>query len=228
MYYFVGNSHLGQFKLNTCSIAKEINCIGASIKGLINPNSKLQLNKQIQYVLQTDKEAELVFCLGQVDIEFGYYYKCVIDNKKYNIHTYIQDLLSKYELYLTSLPCKVYVSCINPTVITNMEHIFKVCFTETNGVNGYYSDIISGLRYEDIKDIYLNDSFEERFRINKLFNQYLEIMCKRNSIPYIDYWSVVLNEAGDVKEFYKPKGIDHHLQPSYELRDYMLSSLSEV
>jgi hypothetical protein len=226
--YFIGNSHLDQFKLETCPRVVKIAYVGASIKGLTNPNSKLKLNTHIQTIIQSDPSPQLVFCLGQVDIEFGYYYKCVIDQKKYDIMEYIDDLIIKYEVYLKTLPCKVHICCINPTVITHMEHIFKVCFTEDNGKEGGYSGITSNLTFNEIKLQYLNDSFEIRWNMNVKFNEMLENMCKKNNYNYINYWPVLMNKDGTLQDKYKPIGIDHHLNDcnSIELRDYVLNKIS--
>jgi hypothetical protein len=223
--YFIGNSHLDQFKLNTVNYVKPIAFLGASIKGLLNHSSKLQINSYIQTIIQ--KDIKLVFCLGQVDVEFGYYYKCVIDKKKYDIDEYIDNLIKMYELYLKTLSCKIYICCINPTVISNVEHIYKVCFTEKNGKEGGYSDIISNLKFEDIKDSYLNDSFETRWNMNLKFNQKLEIMCKQYNYIFINYWPLLLNNEGNLKNEYKPDFIDHHLRDcgSLELRDFVLSKV---
>ena len=74
--------------------------MGASIKGLSNPNSKLQLNEKIQKYSFENPDSILVFFLGQVDIEFGYYYKCVCDKIKYKIEDYINEIINTFEKYL--------------------------------------------------------------------------------------------------------------------------------
>jgi hypothetical protein len=230
---FIGNSHLSQFSLDkqndtgvlTC---QSIYCMGASIKGLCNPESKLQLKKQILDFQNCNPDYTLVFFLGQVDIEFGYYYKCVVDNKKHDIHEYIISLINKYELFLSKeLTNPFVILSINPTVIKNIEHNFNVSFRDTNGKDGFYSDVKPDILFENYKDSIYNDSYEVRFNNNKLFNDELEKMCKKNKYKYINFWEMVLDSHGNVSQEYVPiVENDHHLrQNGFKLLTFIYSKL---
>ena len=224
---FIGNSHLSQFNLNRKNI-HELRETGASIKGLVNPDSRLQLRHSINNFIDNNTSFSCVFFLGQVDIEFGYYYKSIVDNIKYNINDYYNDLIKKYESYLKSLKCNFYILSINPTTIIDVTHIFNVCFRCNNGNIGYYSEHnINIVLTDEIKSI-LDDSYEVRMLNNKLFNTKLEEMCLKNGFKYIDFWDFV-TENNKVKGKYMPSTNDHHLNivDDTELLDYILEKIKK-
>lgn len=220
-YCFIGNSHVDQFNINAIPSIARIYKMGASIKGLTNPNSKLHLAEAIQTYCDKNPSTTMLFFLGQVDVEFGYYYKCVKDAKKYDIADYVDDLILRYESYLKTVKNKFCVLCINPMVITDNRHIYKVCFNENNGREGEYSEATS-LSFDDVKE-YLHETFEEKFEYNKLFNSKLEEMCKRNQFKYINFWPHLF-ENGVLKSKYKPNRVDHHLVKANDrqLLEYVL------
>jgi hypothetical protein len=230
---FIGNSHLSQFSLDKLNVqgfltCQVIYCTGASIKGLCNPDSKLQLKKQILDFQNLNPDYTLVFFLGQVDIEFGYYYKCTIDNKKHDVHDYIISLIKKYESFLSKeLTNPFVILSINPTVIRNIEHNFNVSFKCPNGNNGFYSEENPDILFENYKDTIYNDSYEVRYKNNKLFNEELNKMCEKNKYKYINFWEMVLDSAGNVKEEYMPKNEnDHHLcKNGFKLLKFIYSKL---
>ena len=226
---FIGNSHLEQFNLATKKSEFtfiKLGYLGASIKGLTNKNSTLGMNESILNYMINKPDALLIFFLGQVDIEFGYYYKCVIDNVKYDIIEYIDDLILRYEKYLKTITNKFIILPINPTVILDMKHSFRVSFRDLNGKESLYSDIRDDIKFEDVENTFYNDSYETRFNNNKLFNVQLEKMCIKNNYKYIDFWSVVVDEVGNVKPEYKTNG-DHHLANygNHKILDYILSEI---
>ncbi len=214
---FIGNSHIDQFKENingglypNVKIDK-IYSVGASIKGLVNGNSTLQLKEKILDYQNENSEAILLFFLGQVDIEFGYYYKCVKDGKKYDIHEYVSDLVYKYLLFIKkNIRNKCYIISINPTVIRDIKHNFNVCFRCNNGNAGFYSELNSYITFDNYKDSIFNDDYNIRYNNNKLFNTILKEKCIRQNISYIDLWNIIV-ENEKVKDIYFPTHIDHHL-----------------
>jgi len=222
---FIGNSHLDQF--NLYPYIKIIYERGASIKGLVNPKSRLLLKDTISKFIDTNPDHTLIYFLGQVDIEFGYYYKCIVDDIKYNINEYYDDIIEKYEKYLQTLTCNFYILSINPTTITNTNHIFNICFRCNNGKDGFYSEKNDNYTLtERVKDI-LNDSYEKRFLNNKLFNDKLESMCFKNNYKYIDFWEVLVDN-NKVNKQYMPLDNDHHLKvvEGNLLLDYILYKIN--
>jgi hypothetical protein len=227
-FCFIGNSHLDQFNLKN-SGHDYIYCRGASIKGLVNTNSKLQLKNKINAYKSLNPDSILVFCLGQVDIEFGYYYKCIKDSIKYDINQYIDDLIQKYKVYLEDHTNRIAVVSINPTTIKTTQHIFNVCFTEDNGKDGFYSETNKDIQFTDVNELYLNQSYEERFEYNRVFNTKLQEMCRINNSIYIDLWPCIV-EHTTIKKEYLPDHEDHHLKNNHTtlLLDYFISTYKKI
>lgn len=228
----IGNSHVKQFCYNLKKYEfdiKTIEVVGASIKGLVNINSQLKLKELILNFQNNNLEKNYFLCffLGQVDVEFGYYYKCVKDNTKYDINEYIDDLIEKYYIFLKNdIVLPFCVISINPTVITDIEHNFRVSFKCNNGKNGYYSELNNKYSFENFKHIY-NDSYDKRFEYNKIFNDKLKKMCNKNNFKYIDLWNII-TENNKVRECYYPKKSDHHLVVNdTELFDYLVEKINE-
>lgn len=214
----IGNSHTSQFNAENLSFIDIIYCNGASIKGLVNENSKLQLKRQILKYEEVNPESILLFFLGQVDIEFGYYYKCVIDNIKYNIDDYINELITKYEYFLINfIKNKFIILSINPTTITDIKHNFNVCFRCGNGHVGFYSEINNNINFDDVKEKFFNETFEERYFYNMKFNDKLKKMCEKNNFKFINLWNILCDKNNNLLEKYKPNTLDHHLKIDYEL-----------
>ncbi len=227
-WFLIGNSHTGQFHIQESESFSVVCKMGASIKGLTNPNSTLRLHEDIQTILQNSPDSGLLFFLGQVDVEFGYYYKCVMDGIQYPIGPYIDDLIQRYVSYLSKLPTKTAVITINPTTIRDMSHTYRVCFQDNNGVNGLYSSI-TNISYESIRDTYLNDSYETRMTNCKLFNDRLQMACQSAGIPCIYMWDdIVVN--GAVRPEYMPAHNDHHLcfSNTMPLRDRLVQELHSL
>lgn len=227
---FIGNSHIDQFKENiNLTIYPDIEiekiyAIGASIKGLVNENSRLQLKEQILNYQKQNPTSILLFFLGQVDIEFGYYYKCVKDNKKYNINEYVNDLVNKYLIFIKeNIKNECYIISINPTVISNIEHNFNVCFRCNNGNIGFYSELNTCFTFDNYKDTIFNDNYSTRYNNNKIFNTILKEESEKENINYIDLWNII-TDNDQVKEQFIPTTIDHHLVVNAPiLTEYILS-----
>lgn len=215
-YCFIGNSHLDQFA-NAPHILK-LYKMGASIKGLVNPTSTLRLRDDIYSFTQSNPNTKLVFFLGQVDIEFGYYYKCVMDQKKYDMEEYIDGLLDKYMAFLHTLNVPCIVLSINPHVLKENYHIYRICFTEDNGREGFYSQHRPDLSFESEKvQNFINDSFETRVSHTQLFNKKLQHACLINTIQFVDFWDFLF-EDGVLRQKYVPKGVDHHLAVRHDVK----------
>jgi hypothetical protein len=145
-FCIIGNSHLFQFdnpSLNT------LYGYGASICGLYNNNSTLKLKEYILEYQDLNPEKYLVFFLGQSDIEFIYYYKCIKNNNKMDMNKFIDEIIEKYIQFIINNIKKPIVLGINPTTIKTEEHIFNVNFRELN--NNPAGSYLSNIQYEDVK-----------------------------------------------------------------------------
>jgi hypothetical protein len=183
------------------------------------------LNKQIVEYYNKNPQSTLIYFLGQVDIEFGFFYKQWKEQTKINIDDYIDDLISDYETYLLKHNYNFIILPINPNVITDIKHNYKVSFLEDNGKSGYYSEK-THLKFEDVKYLY-NLSYEQLCYNNKLFNKKLKQMCLKNNFKFIDFIPILLDNDGNLKQHYKPKHIDHHLVCNdTTILEYILNNVS--
>ncbi len=219
-YIFVGNSHLDKFKLpHTIPVIQQS---GASIRGLRNCMSTTGLNKQIISTIQSNPNATLVFHLGQVDIEFGYYYKSVLKNEKLDMEVFQNELINIFKEFLSPLLCKKIIIGVHVSAIKDLYHTFTVNFNDTQcHINNQIQEtgtLNPQNDYSALGHIY-NDTIETRNIYLKQFNDKLFEMCKELNILFIDIW----NETSSQK--YQPVHSDHHLVPNVELGEFIMKHL---
>jgi hypothetical protein len=230
--YFVGNSHLDQFIVGSLNLPVPAGtlCVpGASIRGLTNPVSRTGLNTMIR---TADKdEALFVFHLGQVDIEFGYFYKSALQGKKLDVDAYIEEMIQRYESFLQSLRGKCMVIGVNPTVITDMVHIFRVNFqdavcSENNALQetGCWN---TSATFDSLRHIY-DVSQTELTGLLKMANTAIKSMCLRNGFRFLDVWPILADESDQVVREFRPTDLNHHIVPSAILSAFLGHALQDA
>ena len=231
-FFLVGNSHLDQFKsfedISLYPITK-IHGAGASIRGLLNPNSTTGLNQRIEDV-DISPNNFFLFHLGQVDMEFGYYYKSALANTKLDAALFIADTVQIYERFLRTIKGTPIVIGVNPTAIKDTQHIFYVNFKDTvchaNNKLQDVGEFIEERTYESLAHIY-NDSVEKRNHALFSMNDALKTMCIKNRWAFIDMMPI-LNENGILVERFQYPKLDHHIKPSDELGKYLSDRLNDI
>lgn len=240
--YFVGNSHLDQFIVNNIRLpvpTRTLCVSGASIRGLTNPNSTTGLNSLIRSVDRDD--ALFVFHLGQVDIEFGYFYKSALQNRRLDQREYIDEMIQRYETFLSSLQGKCMIVGVNPSVITDMGHIFRVNFQDSicsaNNTLQETGCWNSSVAFDSLAHIY-DMTQKELTGFLKMANCAIQDMCTRTGCRFLNMWPILADESDHVAaEFCPPKDrIDHHIVPSpvltavleHALHDSMFHSLVQT
>ena len=223
-FCLIGNSHTSQFDYPKLEI---LYGYGASICGLYNENSVLKLKEKILNYQHLNPDKYLVFFLGQSDIEFIYYYKCIKNNNKINITEFIDEIVEKYVEFIINYIKKPIILGINPTVIKSNEHIFNVNFRDVISMNTNPSGSNHlNIKYVDVKHFY--DVFEKRFCNNLDFNKKLNEECQKKNIPYIDLNKYILDEKNNVKEEYLYNHEDHHLKANIKLCNYLFNELKQI
>jgi hypothetical protein len=220
-FCIIGNSHVSQFnyKMNT------IYGYGASICGLWNDNSVTKLKEKILVYQKENPKKTLIFFLGQSDVEFIYYFKSVKQNKKIDIEEFISNLINSYILFIKKfISNKVIILGINPHVITNINHIYKVNFKEKSLNNPTGENNSEKYKFENYKHIY-NDSYEKRFDNHIHFNEKLKKECDTNNVNYVSINDIILDKNNKVKPKYMPKIIDHHLVKNIDLYYHLLEKI---
>jgi hypothetical protein len=218
-FCIISNSHADQFDNQNLNI---LHCYGASIDGLHDDYSPLQLKKTILDYQDSNPEKKLLFFLGQSDIEFIYYYMSIKNNTKINIDKIINYLVYKYIEFIKMYIKNPLVLGINPTVIKNNEYIFNVNFREKSTVNPSGS-FIPDINYEDVKDYY--DDYQTRFNNILKFNEKLKTECINNNIIYIDLNDEILDNDMNVKDIYQPKHDDHHIVKNITLYNHLIDKI---
>jgi hypothetical protein len=168
--------------------------------------------------------------LGQVDIEFGYYYKSVLAQAKLDVLSFIHDTVRIYERFLQQRKGTPIVIGVNPTAIKDTQHIFGVNFKDPmchdNNKIQEVGELVEEKTYESVAHIY-NDSVEQRNKALFSMNDALKTMCIKNRWAFIDMMPI-LNENGILAERFQYPHIDHHVRPSYELGKYLSDRFNDI
>lgn len=214
MLIFVGNSHIDALTKNlNQNICLPVYVTGASIKGLVNPESKLKLREAIEETFYIDTSKYYIFLLGQVDVEFGYYYKSVKEGIKLDFKEYVSSLIKAYDTYLEKFPLPFCVCSIYPSVIRNIVHNFNVSFKCNNGFEGKYSEVDNIIEFDSLicKEVY-RDSYLERIDNCRYFNTQLYKLSKEKGYRYIDLWDELMIGDYEINPKYVPHSdYEHHL-----------------
>ena len=181
----IGDKYLLVNKYNKNILIKNRNHDSVSITGLTNKDSKLQYNSIIYNNINNNDNNYYMFKLGQVDVEYVYYYKLFVKKENINIIDFFTKTVNNYILFLQSLSNKNILVCgINLTSWTNIiYYINYLSYIINIDVN-----IVSGL----LKDFTLL----EKQKNHLLFNNILEKKCIENNIKYFD----LTNECCDISE----------------------------
>lgn len=209
MIKIFGDSHSRVFKkikLENYNI--DVDSIsGASLSGLFNKNSKLQVKSKILNYLQHNKPSFLILKFGQVDIDLQYYFRLVIKNEKIKKHEYINKLITNYIDFILEIS-KLYpkqqiiIYGINPPTLIDKQKCFK-----------YTLRIIAEKNINDkIKNKLLNviDNIEIRTQLSKLFNETCKKSCIKHNIKYTEVFDEILENNIVMKKF--TNNNDHHLK----------------
>jgi len=231
-FFLIGNSHIDQFKsLENISLYpfQRVHAAGASIRGLLNQTSTTGLNQNISEI-DTSPTNYFLFHLGQVDMEFGYYYKSVLVQAKLDVSSFIHDAVRIYERFLQQRKGTPIVIGINPTAIKDTRHIFYVNFKDTmchaNNKVQEVGEFVEERTYESVAHIY-NDSVEQRNKALFSMNDALKTICIKNRWGFIDMMPI-LTENGILAERFQYPHIDHHVKPSDELGKYLSDRLNDI
>lgn len=193
---------------------------GASILGFGRRESKLNSHEIFVEDLEVFKPTHVIFALGQVDIELGYYYRTIVKKEQLTIEDFIDRLNDTYFATVEALglgkDVKVSIKGVNQTCLTMYR----------NKAINYTSRIITeNIQSEEERkqyqrDLYLSfPSALERTTYHNKFNNALRQQSHAKGYLYFDINSGIVDEAtGFVKDTFSPASIDHHLVDSIHIR----------
>ena len=196
------NKYLLINKYDKKFLIKNRNQDSVSITGLKNNDSKLKYNATIYNNINDNDNNYYMFKLGQVDVEYIYYYKLFVKKENINIIDFFTKTVDNYILFLQSLPTKNILVCgINLTSWKNIKSCFK------------YLSYIINIDVNNISELLKDFTLLEKQKNHLLFNNILEKKCIENNIKYFD----LTNECCDishneisVKNEYLNVCEDHH------------------
>ena len=183
-------------------LIKNINQDSVSITGLSNNDSKLKYNTTILNNINSNINNYYVFKLGQVDVEYVYYYKLFVKKENINIIDFYSKTVDKYILFLQSLPTKNILVCgINLTSWRDIKSYFK------------YLSYIINIDVNTVSELLKDFTLFEKQKNHLLFNNILEKKCIENNIKYFDLTNECCNISDNeisVKNEYLDVCEDHH------------------
>lgn len=213
--FLYGDSHCKCFTRDETKIGNLIvkNCYyqGASMRGLSNINSKLKYQPFILDNIVKHSNDYHVFKFGQVDVEYGFWYKKLI--KKENIQQI--DFFNKTIDEYIGLMLKIKDN-ISQNIITcgvNLANNIDTVLQELNSTYINWSNgIVKKKRAYNLKKLPRHITVSTQNSGLLTFNNILKRCCDDNCIKYFDTTSEcsTKNKAGDIicKDIFK--GLDHH------------------
>lgn len=206
------------------------NIIGATIKGFGNRQSTLNTLNIFKESIRNNSPNVIVFSLGQVDVELGFYYRKIIKRDKLSIEDFCNQLVEIYissvEEVLSEVNYKglVVFKGINNTVLT---------YSQQNAI--FYTKKIITENIKEAKEIekftlILNAEYPnalERVNNHKVFNLFLKNKIKDKYL-YFDINNEINNEQGFVKLEHVPSKDDHHLVDSVFIKMLHFRKLMEI
>ena len=195
--YLLINQYNKQF------LIKNRNKDSVSITGLTNKDSKLKYNKIINYNINNNDNNYYIFKLGQVDVEYIYYYKLFVKKESIDIIDFYNKTINSYISFLKSI-CKknIFVCGINLTSWTNIKYYIS-----------YLSSIIN-IDIDTLSELLKDFTLLEKQKNHLLFNKILKEKCDEENIIYFDLTNeccnITDNEISVKKEYLDIKKKDHH------------------
>jgi hypothetical protein len=229
-YFVAGDSHSNQYALTGARgagwlLPVHLLCTAGSARGLANPASRSgygnHLRQAVEQTAALRGGGELPFLLqfGQVDIEFVYHFRRVMDGHRTldldDYRTFCDMTLERYIAFLTGL--------FSPSQRLNvfLVSVFPPALSDAAWRAGYVNDDIAqheqtvppadlaaGIRCLDIADL------RQRTEMHTHFNTGLRAACRRLGFRFIDGFTPFLGADGLVDPRYvipERGGVEHHL-----------------
>lgn len=204
-------------------------CTGGSARGLVNDHSKLGYRRAIfahlDKIAATDNASRRVlFCFGQVDVEFVYYNRWLSGDlphssfKFIDCYAFIQDTVRLYVSFLREVAAKGFavsaVGILPPCIETPYLKRLLMAYAQLRPLH----DLARGPLMKNIGLANIPDLRTRTF-IHHLFNEELAREARKHSIGFHSVFEQLLGEDGVVKlEHLSAHGLaDHHLGcPSFQ------------
>jgi len=204
-------------------------CTGGSARGLANDNSKLGYRQTIlahldRIAATSNASRKVLFCFGQVDIEFVYYNRWLSDdmpNSCFNFidcNAFIQDTVRRYVSFLREVADKgisvsalgILPPCIEAPYLKRLLTAYAQLRPLHDRARGA---LLRNIGLANVPDL------RTRTFIHHLFNEELAREARKHGIGFHSVFDKLLGEDGVVKlDYLSALGLgDHHLGcPSFQ------------
>ncbi|MFP5259596.1 MAG: tetratricopeptide repeat protein, partial [Acidobacteriota bacterium] len=195
---------------------------GASISGLGKNNSTLELLPKITRYIANKNPDYVLLKFGQVDIEFGYYYKKFIKKERIpDMGVFMESLLEVYKKNIETLKdmTNLVVGCINLPSIFSRRH----CASRTMGV---ITDVMPEGQCAAIygKLLALQPSILSRTKYALCFNAKLGEICREAGVCFVDSTSIFQDTTTGLLHSYNQSDFDQH----YVTSDFVRSKVVKL
>ncbi len=190
----------------------------ATIIGLGRVESTLNARDTIfNQISSLGREDYIALKFGQVDIEFGFYYRNAFKGEAISFDSFVQLLVESYINFIQNikeLHPNIVVCGINLPTIFNHEH----------AVEHTSKTIIEYIEDKSLVQTFLNKlnsifpSVKDRTLMSIDFNAALKKACASIQTPYFDLTEEALNPSwGLLSSKFRPFVVDHHYPLTYEI-----------
>lgn len=236
-YIMIGDSHSQAYRFcfehkNQLIAPIHYICMAGSAGGLINKNSRSGYGVSISNYIEKNGEfiatnqIPVLLKFGQVDAEFVYFFRVMMSESfEFSFSDYIdfvEGVVGKYERFIVNLMdaegvgglLRV-VSCFPPAL---SDVAWKTGYLNAR-IARFESDLEGDTLKEKIKNVKIPNIFL-RTRMHKIFNAYLQIMCAKIGVEYINDFDMCVSNSNYCGErvstvrdslIKSHKGSDHHL-----------------
>ena len=220
--YFNISSEMETKRVSNKINIKTISMLGSTIAGFGKRKSTLSVRETFLSQMELEKPDYVVFALGQVDMELGYFYRKVIKNEIVEMDKYIKSVL---DVYIQSI-----VDLKKNKLFNNVEIIIKginnPCLTHNRDKAINYTNrvIIENGEKEKIPEYTemlkkIFPSAHERVKNHSQFNQSVRRACQKEGFTYFDLNDDLCSKkTGFVLDKFYPANEDHHIVDSFFIR----------
>ena len=157
------------------------------------------------YIKKLKNTVKLVFNFGHVDMRVLHLSKCIRENKKIDLNTFIDDVITKYIsgiLKINEFNKNIYIFGINPP--------------STRTVRILLSNTSNQDKFNDYKSLPYDFLLESRTENFRLFNEKLKATCEKYNFTYLDCWDRLVDDHQSVTRvlkfnYFHPDFDDHHI-----------------
>ena len=198
----------------------------ATVTGFGRSRSALNVNMRVRKMIQEHHQnsQQVVFALGQVDVELGLYYRWVVKGEMIEPEKLFHSITAQYISNIKALSGSLHpiIKGINQTVLKRQPQALRY----TSRIileNESDPEKIATLKAK-LREVY--PSYDVRRFISTMFNDILADAAAKAGIRYFDINNAIVDkETGEVADVYRPNFSDHHVVNSVAMHKLHIEHL---